>query len=83
LKNLLGLGSSPLDIDILFTQEHTRQFVEKGSDRYPLFSDGESVSGKVILRLKPGKKLEYNSIKIEFIGEIGTSPSLLFSQDLT
>ena len=39
---------------------------------FSLYFDGESVQGKVQIRLKDGKKLEHQGIKIEFIGQIGT-----------
>lgn len=37
-----------------------------------LYFDGETVSGKVHVVPKiPGKKLDHNGIKIEFLGQIG------------
>jgi len=40
-------------------------------EKYYLYYDGESVSGKVNITLKkPGMKLEHHGIKIEFIGQI-------------
>ncbi|XP_007450465.1 PREDICTED: vacuolar protein sorting-associated protein 26B [Lipotes vexillifer] len=40
-------------------------------DKYFLFYDGETVSGKVSLALKnPNKRLEHQGIKVEFIGQI-------------
>ncbi|PNI65402.1 VPS26B isoform 4, partial [Pan troglodytes] len=43
-------------------------------EKYFLFYDGETVSGKVSLALKnPNKRLEHQGIKIEFIGQIAIS----------
>ena len=37
-----------------------------------LYFDGETVSGKVhVVPKVPGKKLDHNGIKIEFLGQIG------------
>ncbi|KAF9981866.1 Vacuolar protein sorting-associated protein 26, partial [Modicella reniformis] len=37
---------------------------------FPLYFDTESVSGKIQIRVKDGKKLEHNGIKVEFVGNI-------------
>jgi len=68
-------GSSPADIDITFDNEDQRKQVEVKVDKdrrekFPLYLDGESVTGKVTIRVRDGKKLEHNGIKIEFIGNI-------------
>ncbi|KAJ1556337.1 Vacuolar protein sorting-associated protein 26B [Cladochytrium tenue] len=72
---LFGLGSSAADIDVLFSVEDQRKVVEVKVDKdrkskFPLYFDGESVSGKVVVRVKDGKKLEHQGIKVEFIGHI-------------
>lgn len=77
----MGFGS-PADIDITFAGEEERRHVEVKVDRdrrekLPLYFDGESISGKVSIRLKDGKRLEHNGIKVEFVGDIGTLPLLL------
>ncbi|KAJ3020757.1 UNVERIFIED_CONTAM: Vacuolar protein sorting-associated protein 26B [Siphonaria sp. JEL0065] len=38
--------------------------------RLPLFFDGESVGGKVLVRVKDAKKMDHQGIKIEFVGSI-------------
>ncbi|KAJ3084476.1 vacuolar protein sorting-associated protein 26 [Rhizoclosmatium globosum] len=38
--------------------------------RMPLYFDGESVAGKVLVRPKDAKKLDHQGIKIEFVGSI-------------
>lgn len=74
--SFFGFGQSA-DIDIVLNDVETRKKAEHKSedgkkDKYFLFYDGETVSGKVNVTLKyPGKRLEHNGIKIEFIGQIG------------
>ncbi|XP_074602612.1 vacuolar protein sorting 26 isoform X2 [Brevipalpus obovatus] len=64
------------DIDILLDGQDNRKLAEIKSedgrkDKYHLYYDGETVSGKVSITLKkPGSKLEHQGIKVEFIGEI-------------
>lgn len=36
----------------------------------PIYYDGESVVGQVVVRLKDGKKLQHEGIKLELIGSI-------------
>ncbi|KAG2220671.1 hypothetical protein INT45_008214 [Circinella minor] len=74
MASLLGL-STPVDIDISFTGEDQRKKVDVKVDKerretYPVYLDGETVSGKVNIRLRGGKKLEHNGIKVEFVGSI-------------
>lgn len=74
--NIFGFGQRA-EIDIVLNDAETRKKAEHKSedgkkDRYFLFYDGETVSGKVSVTLKyPGKRLEHNGIRIEFIGQIG------------
>ncbi|MGH0146153.1 UNVERIFIED_CONTAM: hypothetical protein FKN15_055310 [Acipenser sinensis] len=64
------------EIDIVLNDAETRKKVEHKAedgkkDKYFLFYDGETVSGKVNVTLKnAGKRLEHQGIKIEFIGQI-------------
>ncbi|KAG0291222.1 Vacuolar protein sorting-associated protein 26B, partial [Dissophora globulifera] len=72
--NLFGF-SAPVDIQVAFNGEEDRKLVEVKVDKdrrekFPLYFDGESVSGKIQIRVKDGKKLEHNGIKIEFVGNI-------------
>ncbi|CAO3640521.1 unnamed protein product [Mucor hiemalis] len=74
MASLFGL-STPVDIEVNFTNEEQRKHMEVKVDKdkkenYPVFLDGESVTGKVNISLKDGKKLEHNGIKVEFIGSI-------------
>eukprot|EP00051_Salpingoeca_urceolata_P031911 m.13535 g.13535 ORF g.13535 m.13535 type:complete len:315 (+) comp4580_c0_seq1:154-1098(+) len=70
-----GFGQSA-DILITLNDAETRKKAEVkredgGKEKLFLFYDGESVGGKVHINLKqPGKKLEHQGIKVEFIGQI-------------
>ncbi|XP_055535387.1 vacuolar protein sorting-associated protein 26B-like [Wyeomyia smithii] len=73
--NFLRFGQSA-DIDIVFDGAENRQYAdiktEDGKkEKYLLYYDGETVSGKVNITLKkPGGKLEHQGIKVELIGQI-------------
>lgn len=73
------------DIDVVLNDAETRKKAEHKTedgkkDKYFLFYDGETVSGKVNVTLKnPGKRLEHQGIKIEFVGQIGTSIKTVFN----
>ncbi|KAI8593310.1 Vacuolar protein sorting-associated protein 26B-like protein [Geranomyces variabilis] len=74
MASLFGLGNSA-DIEVVLNGEDQRKLVEVKVDKdkkakYPLFYDGESVSGKVQLRVRDGKKVEHQGIKIEWVGHI-------------
>lgn len=73
--SFFGFGQSA-ELDIVLDGAETRRMAEMRTDegkkdRFYLFYDGETVSGKVNVTLKkPGSKLEHHGIKIEFIGQI-------------
>ena len=73
--NFLGFGQSA-EVDIVFDGAENRKWAEiKTEDgkkeKYLLYYDGETVSGKVNVSLKkPGSKVEHQGIKIELIGQI-------------
>ncbi|XP_031618685.1 vacuolar protein sorting-associated protein 26B-like isoform X2 [Contarinia nasturtii] len=73
--NFLGFGQSA-DIDIVFDDSESRKLAEVKTEdgkkeKYLLYYDGETVSGKVNVTLKkPGSKLEHQGIKVELIGQI-------------
>jgi len=70
------------DIEIRLDGEDNRDMVEfktgtkERREKAPLYKDGESVKGTVIIRPKDGKKLEHTGIKVNLIGSIG---KLLFA----
>jgi len=65
------------DIEIRLEGEDNRDMVEfktgnkDRKEKAPLYKDGESVKGTVIVRPKDGKKLEHTGIKVNLIGSIG------------
>uniref|UniRef100_A0A5F9CR38 VPS26 retromer complex component B n=1 Tax=Oryctolagus cuniculus TaxID=9986 RepID=A0A5F9CR38_RABIT len=73
--SFFGFGQS-VEVDILLNDAESRKRAEHKTEdgkkeKYFLFYDGETVSGKVSLALKnPNKRLEHQGIKIEFIGQI-------------
>ncbi len=69
--------SQPIDIDVRLIGEEDRKQVEiKGSkdrkESCPIYYDGEGVKGQSIVRVRDGKTIKHDGIKIEFIGSIGT-----------
>ncbi|KAK9739104.1 Vacuolar protein sorting-associated protein 26, partial [Basidiobolus ranarum] len=74
MASLFGL-TPPGDIEITLDGEDQRKMVEAKVDKdrrekFPLYLDGESVSGKVTVKVKNGKRFEHNGIKVEFVGNI-------------
>ncbi|KAF8945852.1 hypothetical protein BGZ52_009303, partial [Haplosporangium bisporale] len=74
MSSLFGL-STPVDIDIHFNGQEQRKQIEAKVDKdrrekFPLYFDGETVAGKINIRVKDGKKVEHNGIKVEFVGSI-------------
>ncbi|KAJ3120801.1 Vacuolar protein sorting-associated protein 26B [Nowakowskiella sp. JEL0407] len=74
MAGLFGLGSSA-DIEVVFAGEDLRKLIEVKVDKdkrakFPLYFDGDSVAGKVLIRVRDGKKIEHQGIKIEFVGHI-------------
>ncbi|CAK7318055.1 Vacuolar protein sorting-associated protein 26B [Vulpes lagopus] len=73
--SFFGFGQS-VEVDIVLNDAESRKRAEHKTEdgkkeKYFLFYDGETVSGKVSLALKnPNKRLEHQGIKIEFIGQI-------------
>ncbi|KAF9212777.1 Vacuolar protein sorting-associated protein 26B-like protein [Podila verticillata] len=75
LSNIFAF-SAPVDVQVVFKGEEERKMVEVKVDKdrrekFPLYFDGETVAGKINIRVKDGKKLEHNGIKVEFVGNIG------------
>jgi len=74
MNSLFGLGSTA-QINISFDDEDNKKLVEVKTakdhkEKLPLFFDGETVSGKVEIKLTNGKKLEHQGIKVELFGDI-------------
>ncbi|KAL4402888.1 Vacuolar protein sorting-associated protein 26 [Malassezia pachydermatis] len=65
--------SSPADIDIRLDDEHDRKTVEvktenPNKETIPVYFDGESLQGTVVVQPRNAKKLQHDGIRIEFIG---------------
>lgn len=68
--------ASPVDVDVRLDGDESRRQVEVKVDKdrrekCPVYFDGESVKGQVVVRTRDGKKLVHEGIKIEFVGCIG------------
>ncbi|KAF7366313.1 hypothetical protein MSAN_00887500 [Mycena sanguinolenta] len=75
--------ASPIDVDIKLVDEEQRKQVDIKSDKdktvsCPVYYDGESVTGTVAIRVRDGKKLQHDGIKVEFVGSIGEFVGFLF-----
>lgn len=67
--------TSPVDVDIKLEGEELRKQVETKTDKdktvsCPIYYDGDSVSGQVTIRVRDGKRVTHDGIKVEFIGSI-------------
>ena len=75
--------SSPLDVEVRLEGEDARRQVEVRQSpdskpesalktlRCPVYYDGEGVSGQIAVRVRDGKKVNHDGIKVEFVGAIG------------
>lgn len=71
---------SPIDLEIRLDKEDSRKHVEiknaEGKkDSFPIYEDGETVSGTVTVRVRDGKKVEHSGIRAQLFGSIETSPN--------
>ncbi|KKA28388.1 hypothetical protein TD95_000186 [Thielaviopsis punctulata] len=78
---------TPVDIDIVLQDADSRQMVDVRLDKNrrekaPLYMDGEGVKGSVTVRPKDGKRLEHTGIKVQFIGTIAKSKTVLYPSRL-
>ncbi|KAI6002169.1 vacuolar protein sorting-associated protein 26-domain-containing protein [Pisolithus albus] len=67
--------TSPVDVDIKLEGEELRKQVETKTDKdktvsCPIYYDGDSVTGQVTIRVRDGKRVTHDGIKVEFIGSI-------------
>ncbi|KAF8581112.1 vacuolar protein sorting-associated protein 26 [Ramaria rubella] len=67
--------ASPVDIDIRLDGEETRKQVDikqekERKESSPVYYDGDSIIGQATVRVRDGKKLTHDGIKIEFVGSI-------------
>ncbi|KAG8933895.1 Vacuolar protein sorting-associated protein 26B [Tulasnella sp. 417] len=67
--------AQPVDVEVRLEGEENRKQVEVKLEKdrkeaYPVYYDGEAVAGQVVVRLRDGKKLVHDGIKVEFVGTI-------------
>ncbi|VDB87121.1 unnamed protein product [Peniophora sp. CBMAI 1063] len=67
--------ASPVDVDIQLEGEDLRKKVEAKAEKdriisCPVYYDEENVSGTVTVRVRDGKKIVHDGIKVEFVGNI-------------
>eukprot|EP00371_Babesia_bovis_P003358 XP_001612005.1 vacuolar protein sorting-associated protein 26 family protein [Babesia bovis T2Bo] len=63
-----------LDVEIDVDPSRPLVFVDphQKTDKCPVFSDGEEISGTAFISLKPGKQFDHQGIKVELIGQSGS-----------
>ncbi|KAG6853958.1 hypothetical protein C0991_012104 [Blastosporella zonata] len=67
--------ASPIDVDVKLDGEDQRKQVDIKSDKEktiscPVYFDGDSIGGTIAIRVRDGKKLTHEGIKVEFVGSI-------------
>ncbi|KAF8608839.1 vacuolar protein sorting-associated protein 26 [Ceratobasidium sp. AG-I] len=65
--------AQPVDIDIKLENEEARKLVDVKVDKErtqssPVYYDGETVAGTVTVRVRDGRKLVHDGIKVEYVG---------------
>ncbi|TYJ51476.1 hypothetical protein B9479_007953 [Cryptococcus floricola] len=75
MSYLFNFATSSVDFDIRLQGEEERRQVEFKGDKdkggaSPVYYDGESVAGKVHIRLRDSKRVVHDGIRIELIGRI-------------
>lgn len=73
--------SSPVEVDVRLEGQDERQLVEVKGEKdvkqsCPVYFDGESVKGQALVRVRDGKGVKHDGIKVEFVGSIGAGPPL-------
>lgn len=76
MASFFGFAATPIDVDILVAGEEDRRLVEVKAEKdkkemCPVFYDGESVVGQVVVRVKDGKRFQHEGIRLELVGSIG------------
>ena len=95
---LLGLGL-PCDISVDLDGASTRKYVRQGygssttvpvvnkpesvTNALPLFTETETVGGKITIHVKDGKHVQHRGVKVEFVGTIEMMYDRENSQEFT
>ena len=74
ISSFLGL-STPCTIEVKLNKVEGRKqatLKDKNAQSYkaPVFMDGETVEGKILIQLNKGKRLDHLGIRVELIGVI-------------
>eukprot|EP00301_Raphidiophrys_heterophryoidea_P019784 c4638_g1_i1.p1 GENE.c4638_g1_i1~~c4638_g1_i1.p1 ORF type:complete len:306 (+),score=105.13 c4638_g1_i1:1-918(+) len=74
-EEMAFLFSSPVQIQVLFDDEEVRKKIpvtmdKKGKVDLLVFQGKDSVSGKIELKINPGKAVQHSGITVELIGQI-------------
>lgn len=70
------LGFQPtIDVEVRLEGEDERKSVEvrvdkEKKERCPVYLDGEGVNGQVVIRVREGKGVKHEGVKVEFVGSI-------------
>ncbi|EJD41556.1 vacuolar protein sorting-associated protein 26 [Auricularia subglabra TFB-10046 SS5] len=67
--------AQPVDVDIRLDGEDQRKQFELKTDKeqrqsVPIYYDGEGIAGQATVRVRDGKRLVHDGIKVEFVGSI-------------
>ncbi|KIP10783.1 hypothetical protein PHLGIDRAFT_84449 [Phlebiopsis gigantea 11061_1 CR5-6] len=67
--------ASPIDVEVKLDGEDERKQVDMKAEKErvitsPVYYDGDSLAGQVTVRVRDGKKLAHDGIKVEFVGSI-------------
>jgi hypothetical protein len=88
VKSLFGFGSST-SIEVEFGEQAASRRVSvpalsDGNTRVelPLFMNLDNITGVVHVKIRPGKRLEHQGIKIELIGQVSFSLGYFSSNSL-
>ncbi|KZV95841.1 vacuolar protein sorting-associated protein 26 [Exidia glandulosa HHB12029] len=70
--------AQPVDVDIRLEGEEERKQFDYKTEKdlrqsCPIYYDGESVQGQITIRVRDGKRIAHDGIKVEFVGSIDAS----------
>ncbi|WFD00843.1 Vacuolar protein sorting-associated protein 26 [Malassezia yamatoensis] len=77
--------AAPVDIDVRLDDEHDRKQVDvkaesNSKESLPVFFDGDTVQGTVVIEPRNSKRLQHDGIKVELIGWIEFISELFFDR---
>ncbi|CDR97324.1 vacuolar protein sorting-associated protein 26 family protein, putative [Babesia bigemina] len=76
VDNFSMFFGQPCSLEVEIDSDPGRPLVfvdpQQKTDKCPVFSDGEEISGTAVISLKPGKQFDHQGIKVELIGQSDT-----------